>query len=40
MKEALAGVREAGLEVVGFRNVQDEGDRPWLVIHAVIMLYM
>ena len=37
MKEVLAGVREAGLEVVGFRDAHTEGDRPWLVIH---MLYM
>ena len=29
VKEVLAGVREAGLELVGFRNCAHEGDKPW-----------
>ena len=29
VKEILAGVKEAGLELIGFRNCHHEGDKPW-----------
>ena len=43
VKEVLAGVKEAGLELVGFRDCTREGDRPCLVghkynIHDMIIL--
>ena len=31
MKALLDGVKEAGLELVGFRTCHHEGDRPWSV---------
>ena len=29
MKEILDGVKGAGLELVGFKNLSQEGDKPW-----------
>ena len=29
VKEILAGLKEAGLELIGFRNCHHEGDKPW-----------
>jgi sterol 24-C-methyltransferase len=31
VKEVLAGVKEAGLDLVGFKDCTHEGDRPWYV---------
>ena len=32
VKEVLAGVKEAGLDLVGFKDCTHEGDRPWSVV--------
>lgn len=31
IKEILEGLKESGLELVGFRNCHHEGDRPWYI---------
>lgn len=33
-KATLAAMREAGLEVVEFRDLARDGDKPWYVTHA------
>ena len=40
VKTVLDGIKEAGLELVGFRNCHHEGDKPWSVRYTMTVLYV
>ena len=40
MKEILEGLKEAGLELVGFRNCHHEGDKTLVKIFSLPMIFL